>query len=217
LTADDPHQGHPVFRAGADLAEAPAAVILIHGRGAGADDILGLASYFGRPDFGYLAPEAAGRVWYPRTFMEPQAVNQPWLDSALRLLGSLVGSVAAAGIPAERTFIGGFSQGACLSSEFVARNPRRYGGLFVLSGGLIGDRIDPAAYEGALDGTPVLVGCSDIDPHVPLARVKETAEILRSLGATVDERIYPGMPHTVNEDEIAAIRALLGKVPTTRP
>ena len=199
----DPHRGQPILSAGADLADARAAVIMLHGRGADAADILGLAQVLARPALAYLAPDAAGHAWYPYRFIVPAAQNEPYLSSALLVVARLLDRLAAAGIPAERTALLGFSQGACLGLEFAARNPRRYGAVLAFSGGLIGDRIDPATYPGSLAGTPVFLGCSDVDAHIPLPRVKESTEVMRRLGADVVERIYPGMAHTISADEIA--------------
>lgn len=205
----DPHAGASVVGAGRPLAEAGGALILIHGRGATAESILELAAYLHHPQLAYLAPQAAGATWYPYSFLEPMERNEPYLSSALARVGAVVAAVEAAGIPAERVFLGGFSQGACLASEFVARNARRYGGLLAFSGGLIGPAGTPRDYPGSLDGAPVFLGCSDVDPHIPLGRVEETAAVLARLGARVDKRIYPRMGHTINQDEIAAAAALL--------
>lgn len=209
---DSPHANTPVLRVGRPLAEARAALILVHGRGATAESILSLADYLPHPDMAYLAPQAAGNTWYPTTFLAPMAQNEPWLSSALRRLEEVVTEVTAAGIPAERIVLAGFSQGACLASEFVARHAQRYGGLLAFSGGLIGPPGTPRDYRGALAGTPVFIGCSDVDPHIPLARVEETAEVLAGLGAVVDKRIYPRLGHTINDDEIAAAAALVAGV-----
>ena len=165
-----PHENQPILRAGRPLAEAQAALILVHGRGATAASILELADYLPHPAMAYLAPQAAGNTWYPYSFLMPMEQNEPHLSSALARLASLLGDVARAGIPAERVVLAGFSQGACLASEFVARHAQRYGGLLVFSGGLIGPPGTPRAYEGTLAGTPVFLGCSDVDPHIPLAR-----------------------------------------------
>jgi predicted esterase len=205
----DIHGDQPVLQAGADAAEARGAVILLHGRGATASSILGLAEALDRPDFFYLAPQAAGNAWYPYRFMVPRAQNEPHLSSALRRVGDLVDQLASVDIPAERVMIVGFSQGACLAADFAARNPRRYGGIGVLSGGLIGDVINPADYPGTLADTPVFVGCSDIDGHVPVERVKLTSMVLGGMGAALTERIYPGMGHSVNENEIEALQGML--------
>lgn len=205
----DPHRGQPVLATGAPLAGAKAALIMLHGRGADAADILGLAQAIGRPDIACLAPEAAGHAWYPQRFIAPVAANQPWLASALGVVAGLVAECGRQGIPSERVALLGFSQGACLSLEFAARHPRRYGGVFGLAGGLIGEKIAAADYSGSLAGTPVFLGCGDTDPHIPVARVRESAAIIRGLGAEVTERIYPGLPHTVIEDEIVEVRRIL--------
>jgi predicted esterase len=213
----DIHGGQRVLRAGAELGKARGAAILIHGRGATAGSILGLAEALARPDFHYLAPQAAGNTWYPYPFMEPRGANEPHLSSALLRMLRLVEELGAAGMPAERVAIIGFSQGACLASDFAVRHPRRYGGIGVLSGGLIGSTIDPEDYVGSLAGTPVFVGCSDVDGHIPVERVKLTSAILGGLGASVTERIYPGMGHSVNEDEIAHLQAMLDGVRRSGP
>ena len=204
-----PHDNQPILRTGQPLAEAQAALILVHGRGATAESILELADYLPHPAMAYLAPQAAGNTWYPYSFLMPMEQNEPYLSSALARLGALLDEVERAGIPAERVVLAGFSQGACLASEFVARHARRYGGLLAFSGGLIGPPGTLRAYEGAMHGTPVFLGCSDIDPHIPLARVNETAEVLARLGAAVDKRIYPRFGHTINQDEIDAAAALV--------
>ena len=204
-----PHQGQPVLAAGEPLERARAAMVLVHGRGATAQDILTLAAELDQPGFAYLAPQAAGNTWYPYSFLAPIERNEPYLSSALATLGQLLAHVAAAGIPAERTILLGFSQGACLATEFAARNARRYGGLAGLSGGLIGPDGTPRDYSGTFDGTPVFLGCSDVDPHIPAARVQHSAEVLRRLGGDVTARLYRGMGHTVNEDEIEAVRAMM--------
>jgi len=203
------HTGQPLLRRGAALERARAAVIMVHGRGASADDILTLADELGVPEVAYLAPQAAGGAWYPNRFVAPEASNEPWLSSALAVLGELLGQLATAGVPTERTLLLGFSQGACLALEYGARNPLRYGGLVGLSGALIERGDQPRVYPGDLAGTPVFLGCSDADAHIPRARVERSATLLQGLGATVDVRIYPGMGHTVNQDELAAVRALL--------
>ena len=205
----DPHRGQPVLTAGVPLAQARAAMLMVHGRGASAEDILSLALDLRHTDFAYLAPQAAQNVWYPHRFMEPIASNEPWLTSALAKLAGILSQIAAAGIPPEQTMLLGFSQGACLSLEFAARNAHRYGGLVGLSGGLIGPDGTPRAYPGSLGGTPVFLGCSDTDPHIPQTRVDESAEVLRALGGEVTERIYPNMAHTVNRDELQAVREMM--------
>ena len=208
--SDDVHADQPIRTAGAPLDEADAAVLLFHGRGATAQSVLSFAEEFDHDGVAYLAPQAARNTWYPQSFMAPTEQNEPWLTSALDRVERAVADVEDAGVPAENTLLLGFSQGACLASESVARNARRYGGLAALSGGLIGPEGTPRAYEGSLDGPPVFVGCSARDPHIPLERVHETAEVLEDLGADVDERVYEGMGHTVNEDELDAVDELVG-------
>ncbi len=209
-----PHQAQPVFTSGALLTEARAAAILIHGRGATARDILTLVPHIDplagmATPVAYLAPQAAGFSWYPDRFLAPLERNQPWLSSALALLGQVVAAMEEQGIPPERILLLGFSQGACLALEFAARHARRYGGLAALSGGLIGPDGAPRDYAGSLEGTPAFLGCSDVDPHIPLERVHHSAEVLRRLGAQVSVSLYPGMGHTVNNAEIVAVRAML--------
>jgi phospholipase/carboxylesterase len=205
----DPHRGQPVLTAGAPLDRAKGAILMVHGRGATAEDILSLALELRHTDFAYLAPQAAGNAWYPYRFMESIERNEPWLSSALAKLASILSQISAAGIAPEQTLILGFSQGACLSLEFGARNARRYGGLVGLSGGLIGPDDTPRDYPGSLSGTPVFLGCSDVDPHIPKQRVDATAAALRALGGEVTERIYPNLAHTVNRDELHAVREIM--------
>jgi len=198
---DDPHGDQPVATAGTDLSAASAAVVLVHGRGATAEGMIEMAAELGRDGVAFLAPQAAGRTWYPNSFLEPVETNEPGRSSGLRVLSALVDRAAERGIPADRVVFVGFSQGACLASEFVVRNPRRYGGVAALSGGLIGETLDED-YAGDLDGTPAFVGCSDVDPHIPVDRVHDTTAVLDALGADVEERIYEGMGHGINTDEI---------------
>ena len=209
LVAGDPHAGQPVLRRGPDPAQARRAVILIHGRGDSAAGILTLADAIDVPDVAWVAPQAAGNTWYPYPFLAPMSRNEPGLSSALRVIGTLVTSLLSEGLGADRVVLMGFSQGACLSLEFAARNARRYAAVVGLSGGLIGPPGSPRDYDGAFDGTPVFLGCSDIDPHIPVERVHESSEVFRRMGAAVDERIYPRMGHTVNQDEIDAVVELL--------
>jgi predicted esterase len=205
----DPHAGQPRRRWGASPKEARLVAILLHGRGASAEDILGLAHQFSARDIAYVAPQAADSTWYPYSFLAPLDRNEPWLGSALRVIAGLVEELASQGVPSERLILMGFSQGACLALEFAARHPQHYAAVVAFSGGLIGP--PGTAWNGSGDfaGTPVFIGCSDVDPHVPLERVHESTAVLRRMGARVDERIYPRMGHTLNADELAAADALL--------
>jgi predicted esterase len=200
-----------VLASGAVLTDARLVAILLHGRGASAEDILGLASELALTDVAFLAPQAAGNTWYPYSFLTPMEKNEPNLSSALGTVAALIAHLAQRGILPDRVALMGFSQGACLALEYAARHARRYAGVAAFSGGLIGPPGTPRDYAGSFDGTPVFLGCSDIDPHIPLERVKESAEVCRRMGATVDERIYPGMGHTVNVDEMSAVRAMLSR------
>jgi predicted esterase len=207
-----PHQGQPVRTAGVPLSEAHGAMVMLHGRGATAESILSLASELDAPDFAYLAPQAGGNSWWPQSFLAPIASNEPGISSAMQAVEDVLSRIAAAGIPNERTVLLGFSQGACLATEFAARNARQYGGVAGLSGGLIGPDGTPRNYSGSIEGTPVFLGCSDVDSHIPAARVRLSAEVLRKLGGDVTMRLYPGMGHTINEDEIAAVRKMMTAV-----
>ncbi|HEU5343895.1 MAG TPA: alpha/beta hydrolase [Ktedonobacterales bacterium] len=207
-----PHAGQPLLAAGEPLEQARAALLMLHGRGASAEDILSFVGELAQPGFAYLAPQASGHTWYPYGFLSPLEANEPYLSSALALLDAALDHITAAGIPLERVIVLGFSQGACLGLEYVARRARRYGGVVGWTGGLIGPDDTPRDYAGSLTGTPVFIGSSDVDPHVPLARVELTAEVLRRLGGDVTTRIYPNMPHTVNRDEIAFVRAMMASV-----
>ena len=208
-TTTDPHAGAPVLTAGVPLDRASAALIMVHGRGATADDILALADELPAAGLAFLAPQAAGHTWYPYRFLEPLERNEPHLSSALALLDRIVGEVEAAGIGANYIGLLGFSQGACLALDYAVRNPRRYGALVGLSGGLIGPPGTRWPEAGSLAETPVFLGCSDVDAHIPAERVRETAAHLETLGAAVDMRLYPGMGHTVNRDEIDAVRGIV--------
>jgi predicted esterase len=212
----DPHRGQPVLTLGPAPKDARLTMIMAHGRGASAEDMMGLAAEFGTTDVAFLAPQAAGRTWYPYSFLSPLQDNEPGISSALRVLAGLVDSLVAQQIAHGRIALLGFSQGACLSLEFAARHPQPYAAVVGLSGGLIGPPGTPRDYPGSLGGAPVFLGCSDIDAHIPLARVHETADVFRRMGASVDERIYPGMGHAVNQDEIAAVHALLLSNPRHR-
>ncbi len=220
-TASGPHAGQPVLGWGQPLGQAPTVVIMIHGRGAGPENILELAPVLGHPNATYLAPAAASNTWYPYSFLSDIARNEPFLSSALSVLGSLVSEIETAGIARDHIVMMGFSQGACLTTEFAIRNASRFGGVVAFSGGAIGPPGTKWATEGAestestggrprsFDGTPIFFGCSDVDPHIPEQRVIESAELCDRMGARVTRKIYPGMGHLVNDDEIAAARTLL--------
>ncbi len=203
------HQGQPVRSAGVSLRDARAAMLMVHGRGARAEDILTLAEPLALPGFAFLAPQAHDNTWYPNRFLEPIASNEPWLGSALQFVGDVLAQILDSGIPTERVILLGFSQGACLALEFAARNARAYGGLVGLSGGLIGPDGTPRDYLGRLDGTPVFLGCSESDPHVPRTRVEESAAVLKGLGGRVTDRFYPDLGHAVNQDELEFVRKLM--------
>ena len=207
--ARDPHAGQQVLRSGPPPENARLGAILLHGRGASTEDILGLADQFSAKDIAYAAPQAASSTWYPYSFLAPFAQNEPWLGSALRVVAGLVDDFNQRGIPAERLVVMGFSQGACLTLEFAARHARRYAAVVAFTGGLIGPPGSPRDYIGDFAGTPVFIGSSDVDAHVPLERVQESTAVFNRLGATVDERIYPGMGHTINADELRAADLLL--------
>lgn len=211
-TPNDLCRGQRISMSGEPLDRAHAAMVMVHGRGATAESILLLADEFDAVGFAYVAPQAADNTWYPYRFIEPLAHNEPWLTFSLGALGSALQLVADAGIPPERTILLGFSQGACLALEFAARNARRYGGIVGLSGGLIGPDDTPRNYPGSFDGTPVFLGCSDVDYHVPKERVIETGEVFERMGARVTVRLYPNMDHTVNEDEINAVREIMASL-----
>ena len=208
----DPHAGQPVLESGAPLGHTPAVVIMVHGRNAGPANILDLVPRLARPALTYLAPAAANRTWYPFSFMAEIASNEPGLSSGLAALASLVTRVEAAGTPRARIVLLGFSQGACLTSEFAARHASRFGGIVVFTGGVIGPPGTPRAYGGRFDGTPVFFGCGDRDAHVPEPRVRESADLFARMGAAVTTRIYPGMGHLVNDDEISVAQGMLDAV-----
>jgi len=204
-----PHRGSLLKTAGEPLERARSAMLMIHGRGASAEDILSLALELNVAGFACLAPQAVNNTWYPNPFHTPLAENEPWLSSALDRMDEVIAAIGKAGIPPERTFLLGFSQGACLALEYAARHARRYGGLAGLSGALIGPDNLPRNYAGSLDGTPVFLGCSDMDPYVPKERVEAATRVLQSLGGRVTQRLYPKMGHVVNPDEIEFVRGLM--------
>ena len=200
-----------IIAAGQSLAAADRALIMVHGRGGSAEDILSLADHLPVQDYALLAPEATGHSWYPYSFLAPPAQNQPWLGSAVDMLAAVVDDIVAAGIAKDKIYFLGFSQGACLTLEFTARNAARYGGVAAFTGGLIGDKIYMENYKGDFGGMPVFIGTGDHDPHVPLQRVEATTALLRGMHADVTERVYPGRPHTILAEEIAeAARVVFG-------
>ena len=203
------HAGGSVLTAGHALDGAAGAVILLHGRGGSAEDILTLAGEFDLANIAWLAPQAAGHTWYPYSFLSPEERNQPFLSSALAKVAQTVAQAESAGIARERIVIAGFSQGACLATEFVARNAARYGGLIAFTGGLIGPPGTEFRYAGSLEGTPAFLGAGDPDPHVPWERVEESAATLRGMSAQVTLRRYPGMGHTISRAELQEARTLL--------
>lgn len=203
-----PHDAARIVRAGKDLSEARGALVLLHGRGGSAQDILGLGAALNLEDIALLAPQAAGHTWYPYSFLAPREQNEPNLSSALETVARTVALATEAGIPAERIAIAGFSQGACLTTEFAARHPKRYAALLAFTGGLIGDALD-AEYPGDLAGTPTLLSSGDPDPHVPWSRVEESAKILSGMGAKVTMQRDPGRPHTVTADEVRVAAEML--------
>jgi phospholipase/carboxylesterase len=213
---NNPHANQPILRAGTPLVEAEGVIVLLHGRGASAEDILSLgaalvSSQPDPPQLALLAPQAAGHTWYPNSFLAPREDNEPYLSSALVKVASVVAEIEAAGITRDRVVIAGFSQGACLTTEFVASNPARYAGLIALTGGLIGPLGMDLHHEGELHGTPALLLSGDPDPHVPWQRVEDSARELNRMGAVVEAVRYPGRPHTVSMPEIELARKLLTK------
>lgn len=207
--ADDLISRFELRRTGAPASRAKGFVLMLHGRGASAESILDLAEAFAQPDLCFLAPQAPGFAWYPYPFIAPLEANEPHLSRALATTSGILDALEAGNVPASRIALCGFSQGACLASETAIRRPRGYGAVIAYSGGYIGP-LGPARSEpGSLAGTKVLLGCSDIDSHIPLSRVQETTALMQAMGATVDERIYPGFGHAINHDELAAGRALL--------
>lgn len=195
--------------AGMPLGEGKKVMIMVHGRGATAESIIGLADYLKTDDFTLIAPQASANTWYPYSFMAPVAQNEPGLSTGLGVLKQTLEEVKAAGVSTEDIYFLGFSQGACLTSEFVARNADKYGGIFILSGGVIGASIDESNYAGDFGGTPIFLGISDVDAHVPLTRANESVEIFEKMGANVNQKVYPNAPHTVLQDEIDEVNKVL--------
>ena len=225
MPAENPHQGQPIIEAGTALHEANVGVILVPGRGATGQSMLRFAEALNQPKAAFRALQASGYSWYPNSFLAPIKLNQPGIRSGIQAISDTFGEIEGSGMPASQIVILGFSQGACLSLEYAARTPRRLGGVVAWSGGLIGtDQIENTPppldklfnYPGNLEGTPVFLGCSDIDAHVPIERVQQTASVMENLDATVECRIYPGMGHTVNLDEIRYARTLLERLANER-
>ena len=200
-----------IVTAGKPIDEATRVLIMLHGRGASAEDILSLSSYLNVNDYALIAPQATNNAWYPYSFLMPPAQNEPWLSSALSLVKDIVTDVNNKGISSENIYFVGFSQGACLTLEFVARNATRYGGVVAFTGGLIGDKIYSENYSGDFNKTPVFIGTSNPDPHVPTRRVNATTEIFQNMNAVVTEKVYNNMGHTINEDEIKLANDLVFK------
>jgi predicted esterase len=202
-----PHDDQPILTAGPDPRNASGTMILLHGRGAGARSMLALADALDVDGVAFLAPEAAGATWYPHSFLFPWEQNEPHVGSALAKVASVLQEVRDAGVPDHKIMLLGFSQGACLAAEAAARNADRFGAVFILTGGLIGERISPrATYTGSFSGCPILLACGDPDPHIPFSRVQETADVFRDMGGEVELIRYPGRPHTVSEDELDRVR-----------
>lgn len=198
-----------IFTSGKKISEAKKALVMLHGRGAFAEDILALSGYFNIKDYALLAPQATNNTWYPYSFLTPPQENEPWLSSALSLLGEVVADINKDGIDSENIFFLGFSQGACLTLEFITRNARKWGGAVAFTGGLIGDKIYSANYTGDFAGSRIFIGTSDPDPHVPVERVDATENILKGMHADVTKKIYPAMGHTINQDEINSANAFI--------
>jgi len=197
--------------AGKKIQDAAKVLIMVHGRGASAGSILGLAPHLNVNNFALLAPQAENNTWYPYSFLAKPEQNEPWLSSALELLKEVVNDVTGQGIAAENIYFLGFSQGACLTLEFAARNARKYGGIAAFTGGLIGDQLNPEDYSGDFEGTPIFIGTGNPDPHVPLQRVKESAGILEKMNAKVSLSVYENRPHTISQDEINQVNTLIFK------
>ncbi len=205
-----PHAGQPVLSSGTSLEQARMMVLLVHGRGATASDILTLGPELHQDGILWVAPQASGRTWYPFSFLSPVATNEPGLSSALSVLDGILGEAEHHGLTSDRIVLMGFSQGASLSLEFAARHARRFGGVVAFSGGLIGPEGTPRTYAGDFGGTPVFIGCSDRDPHIPAERVRESAEVMTRMGASVDMQLYANIPHTIIDEELTAARSIIG-------
>jgi predicted esterase len=212
LTGLSPHAGQPVLAAGTPLSEAAAVVILLHGRDSKAEDLLTLVGNLAAPGFAFLAPQASGGRWYPNRYDTPLAGNEPALSSAISAVSGLLDLAAQHAIPPERVLVCGFSQGACLTTEFAARNPRRFGGLAILSGGLIGPRDTPRNYPGSLEGTPAFLGCGEPDPFFSSEWIRYSAAVLERMDARIDIRLYPNIGHRINLDMVHTIRRMMANL-----
>jgi phospholipase/carboxylesterase len=207
---EDLHLFENTTYAGADLSKSRRAIILVHGRGDASDKMLLLANgIVDDPRMALVFPKATNNTWYPKSFLAPTKENQPWLNSALENMGKVVSHIKSHGLTEENIFLFGFSQGACLAFDYACRNPKKYASIIVLSGGLIGPEVDESNYSGDFAGTPIFIGCSDSDFHIPLQRLNESAAVAAVMGAKVDKRIYPGMGHTINEDELQKVRSMI--------
>jgi phospholipase/carboxylesterase len=200
-----------IISAGKEIAPANKVLIMLHGRGGSAEDILSLSSHLNVKNYALFAPQATNNTWYPYSFLAPPSQNEPWLSSALQLIRELVDELISKGVPIENIYFAGFSQGACLTLEFVTRNAERYGGVAAFTGGFIGDKIYSENYKGDFKNTPVFIGTSDPDPHIPVERIYATSNVLRNMNASVTEKIYANMGHTINQDEIDQVNQLIFK------
>ena len=203
------HTSKNTLYAGTELAQADKAIVLLHGRGGSPQDLLDLSRHLDLPGFALVAPAATQQSWYPLSFLAPEQSNQPWLNSALELVHETLEYLETQVGDSKKIHLMGFSQGACLALESVARRPKAYGGVYALSGGLIGLGVNQRAFPGSLENTPVFLGCSDIDAHIPKDRVLESAQVLEEMGAKVKATLYPNFGHTVNEDELQQVQAIL--------
>lgn len=194
---------------GKTLDENSRVLLMIHGRGGSAEDIMSLASHLNVKDFHVMAPQATNNSWYPYSFMAPVSANEPWLSSTMELLKETVADLETKAVKKENLYLLGFSQGACVALEFAARNAAQYGGIVAFTGGLIGEKLDTGNYKGNFNRTPIFIGTSDPDPHVPVERVNESALILENMGAVVTKKIYKGMGHTISKDEIDRANELI--------
>ena len=198
-----------ITKAGIELEDAGKAVIMLHGRGASAQDILQLTQYLNIPDFAALAPQATNHSWYPHSFLARPQQNEPWLSSAIDIVTQTVSRIVSAGIEHENIYFVGFSQGACVALEYVARHAKRYGGVAAFTGGLIGDEVNIEKYQGDFRSTPIFIGTGDPDAHVPLARVHESAQVLQNLMAEVTVKVFEGRPHSISQEEIEIANRLI--------